>query len=215
LTTHLPFIQQPCGDVLAETAHLSTEEFGAYQLLCFAFWQHGALPNEDARLARIVRATPERWAEIRPALAELFGIDWEPERLSKRRNEVEEAHLRKSEGGRKGAQNRWRPRRTPDSIPNGIPSRSDIGSASGSASGNYNYNHNHNQNQNYNDKHKARALEDREYTREVDAFIPKPISEAEGELFLKKKGVFPPDLPSLLPKLMRGELRRSELEEAC
>lgn len=197
--THLPFIQQSCGDVIAETAHLSTAEFGAYQLLAFAFWQHGALPDDDMRLARIVRATAEEWAAMRPALCELFGIDWNPERLAARRAAIEIAHLKKSAGGKKGARKRWEG----DGIPNGIPNGSPNGSA--------NSNHNHN--------HMAPAYEGKAlpytHTRARDELIPVPRSQADGRAILSNAGVFPGDFDTLLPKLMRGELSQSELDAAA
>lgn len=136
--THLPFIQQSCGDVLSETAHLSTEEFGAYQLLSFAFWQHGALPDDDGRLARLARATPERWAAIRPVLLDLFGIDWTPERLSRRRDDVEAAHLKKSAAGKATARKRW----GGDSSASGGANSLATSSPNSSASSNHNHNHN-------------------------------------------------------------------------
>lgn len=201
--THLPFIQQSCGDVLAETAHLSTEEFGAYQLLSFAFWQHGALPDDDGRLARLARATPERWAVIRPVISDLFGAGWKPERLAKRRDEVEALHLRKSEGGKRGARKRW----DSDNSPNGTP----IGSANNSLNRTAYSNHNHN--------HKTPAYEKEApthaYAREIDSFIPAPHSRDDALALLNGKGVFPGDFDVMLPKLLRGELLRSELEAAA
>ncbi|MGQ2909352.1 MAG: DUF1376 domain-containing protein [Aliihoeflea sp.] len=201
--THLPFIQQSCGDVIAETAHLSTAEFGAYQLLAFAFWQHGALPDDDMRLARIVRATPEEWAAMRPALCELFGIDWNPERLAKRRMEVESLHLKNKANGRKGARKRW----NPDGEANGEANGEAISRANGEA----NSNHNHN--------HMAPAYEGKAlpytHTRARDELIPVPRSQADGQAILSNAGVFPGDFGTLLPKLMRGELSQSELDAAA
>nr|WP_232845866.1 DUF1376 domain-containing protein [Aurantimonas marina] len=191
--TVLPFISQSCGDVLAETAHLSAEEFGAYQLLTFAFWQHGALPDDDQRLARIARVTPERWAELKDTLAELFGIDWAPERLAKRRNEVEAAHLTNVRKGKKGAQKRWQ--KAADS-----PT---IGPVNSWANGNHNHNHRA-------PAHEEEALP---YThaRTRDDLIPRPRSEADGLAILQRHEAFPGDYDMLLSKLMRGELHQSEI----
>lgn len=204
--THLPFIQQSLGDVLSETAHLSAEEFGAYQLLCFAFWQHGALPSQDSRLARIVRTTPERWAEIRPAIVELFGDDWMPSRLAKRREEVEALHLKKSAGGRKGAAKRWDSYKSPNDSPNNSPN--------GSEYSNHNHNHNHNQNPNHNDTRSAYEGKAYTRTRETGKLVPAPKTKSEAIALLQETNVFPADYDALLPKLMRGELLASELEGA-
>jgi uncharacterized protein YdaU (DUF1376 family) len=205
--THLPFITQPYGDVLAETSHLSTEEFGAYQLLAFSFWQHGALPNDDNRLARIARASPEVWATMREPLQELFGIDWQPERLSARRIEVETIHLKKSAGGKKGSTNRWAGKGKPspkDDTVNDTPNETPIKTVNGSAYDNYNYNHN------------SMGMEEKSSTRTHarEEFIPTPASHAEAEALLNTHNVFPCDWPPLVERLMRGELTQSELEAA-
>ena len=195
--TVLPFISQSCGDVLSETSHLSAEEFGVYQLLSFAFWQHGALPDDDNRLARIARVTPERWADLRDTMMELFGVDWTPERLAKRRYEVEAAHLANVRKGKKGARKRWEKEAEQDS-PTNSPANS-------WANGNYNHNHT-----NSADEEKSLPYT---HTRARDELIPAPRSEAEGLQILQKNGVFPGDFDALMPRLMKGELRQSEVDE--
>lgn len=63
------------ADYLADTLHLTTAEHGAYMLLIMQYWRGGGpIPDNDARLARVVRATPEEWAAMRPSVAELFKI---------------------------------------------------------------------------------------------------------------------------------------------
>ncbi|MGO4841244.1 DUF1376 domain-containing protein, partial [Rhizobiaceae sp. 2RAB30] len=41
------------GDEAAVTGHLTAEEFGAYERLRRHYWQHGGLPDDEARLTRI------------------------------------------------------------------------------------------------------------------------------------------------------------------
>lgn len=63
--------------LLADTAHLSPDEFGAYMRLLVAMWRapEPCLPNDDSRLARIAGVGPKRWATMWPVLAEFFADD--------------------------------------------------------------------------------------------------------------------------------------------
>lgn len=65
------------GDAyLADTTHLGLDEHGAYFLLMLAAWRHPdcVLPDDDAKLARIVGLTKYKWLKIRPAV---IGGFWE------------------------------------------------------------------------------------------------------------------------------------------
>jgi len=81
----LPYMQFYIADYLADTTHLSTEEHGAYLLLLFNYWQAGkALPDNNERLARIVRLSNERWISVRDTLAEFFQVvdgEWRHSRI--------------------------------------------------------------------------------------------------------------------------------------
>jgi len=69
----LPYMRLYIADYLADTAHLSAIQHGAYLLLIMNYWQTGrALPSNDVKLARIARMTPKEWAEHGPVLAEFF-----------------------------------------------------------------------------------------------------------------------------------------------
>ncbi|THK34665.1 DUF1376 domain-containing protein [Ensifer sp. MPMI2T] len=105
--THLPWMPVYIGDELAETAHLTAEEYGAYASLKMHLWQHGRLPCEDERLARIARCGADRWHVVKDALWNLFADDWRHPRLESLRLEAEETHKKRSEAGKKGG----RPRR--------------------------------------------------------------------------------------------------------
>jgi len=63
------------GDYLRDTQHLTRDQHGGYMLLLAAYWTRGsALPDDDARLAAIVKATPAEWRKLRPVLAEFFIV---------------------------------------------------------------------------------------------------------------------------------------------
>ena len=105
--TSLPWMPVFPGDELAETAHLSAEEFGAYQLLKMALWQHKTLPQDETRLARIARLDPAGWAAVRPTLLPLFGAGWTHEKLEQQRLAAEQGSEKKSAAAKKAAAKRW------------------------------------------------------------------------------------------------------------
>jgi uncharacterized protein YdaU (DUF1376 family) len=61
----LPILPLKTDALLADTAHMSPEEFGAYCRLLFTMWRHGARLTDDAvELSRIVGVTEKRWTAI-------------------------------------------------------------------------------------------------------------------------------------------------------
>ena len=71
----LPYIQLYVADYLADTAHLTTLQHGAYLLLIMNYWQRGKpLKNDDARLAHVARMSAEEWALHKSVLAEFFDV---------------------------------------------------------------------------------------------------------------------------------------------
>jgi uncharacterized protein YdaU (DUF1376 family) len=62
----LPFLPIRPQAILADTMHLSAEEFGVYCRLLFAMWlQRGRLSDDDRELARIAGVTLRRWHKIK------------------------------------------------------------------------------------------------------------------------------------------------------
>ncbi|MGO7009719.1 YdaU family protein [Rhizobium johnstonii] len=90
------------GDEAAATVHLSRDEFGGYELLRRYYWQNGCLPNDDERLARIARATPDEWKKLRPVIEILFDNGWRDARLDEERAKAEKSHADRVKAGRKG-----------------------------------------------------------------------------------------------------------------
>lgn len=84
------------GDAyLADTRHLSLEEHGAYlQLIMIAWRIKGCcLPDDDARLARMLGVTGARWRKLKPVVMAFWTLEngvWKQARLSKERTFVEE-----------------------------------------------------------------------------------------------------------------------------
>ncbi|MBY3030970.1 YdaU family protein [Rhizobium leguminosarum] len=100
--THLHWMKTYIGDEAAATTHLTRDEFGGYELLRRYYWQHGCLPDDDGRLARIARASPDEWEKLKPVIKALFDDDWGNARLDEERAEAGDAHRRRVEAGRKG-----------------------------------------------------------------------------------------------------------------
>jgi len=99
----LPFMPLYVADYLSDAAHLSTLEHGAYLLLIMTYWQKGeSLPNDDKKLARIVRMGPREWAKARPVLSEFFEVTcdkWVHKRVEKELASVHDKSLKKRKAG--------------------------------------------------------------------------------------------------------------------
>jgi uncharacterized protein YdaU (DUF1376 family) len=71
----LPYMPLYVADYLADAAHLTTTQHGAYLLLIMNYWQRGCpLPDDDRRLASIARLGLREWKRNRPALEEFFTL---------------------------------------------------------------------------------------------------------------------------------------------
>jgi uncharacterized protein YdaU (DUF1376 family) len=65
------------GDLLADTMHLSAQEFGAYMLLIIHAWKHdGRVPYD--RVARIARVRADQWPKVFKRLEPYFQWDTDP-----------------------------------------------------------------------------------------------------------------------------------------
>lgn len=105
----LPYMPLYVADYMADAAHLSTVEHGAYLLLIMTYWQRGsALPADDRKLARIVRMTDDEWRDVRDTLAEFFRVTddaWSHKRIDHELQRV----ARKSEQARNARASRETP----------------------------------------------------------------------------------------------------------
>lgn len=106
-TPWMPFYP---ADYLADTRRLTTEQHGAYLLLLMDSWSSGALPDDDAVLARVAGLDAESWARTRPVLAGYFEIangKWAHARIERERERAQ-AYAQASSGrGKKAAAARW------------------------------------------------------------------------------------------------------------
>ena len=63
------------GDFFTVTATMTGHEVGAYQLIIAKLWKEGgAIPANDRQLAKLVKASPRQWREIKETLWPLFEI---------------------------------------------------------------------------------------------------------------------------------------------
>ena len=111
--TYDPTIWMPfyIGDTLADTQHLTTEEFGALILLRAYYWRNqGPIVDDDQRLATVCRLSIERFGKLKPNLAEfyeIYGDKWKSKEFDALIIEAWGFKARASERGKKGAEARW------------------------------------------------------------------------------------------------------------
>lgn len=106
---------------LRDTVHLTTEEHGAYFLLLMAAWgtDDCSLPNDEKRLAAIVKLPLAKWRKIAPTVLEFWTID--KGRISQKRLRKEWAFVHERRAKRKDAANaRWSPKSNANAYPNGM-----------------------------------------------------------------------------------------------
>lgn len=111
-----PWMPLYIADYLADTAHLSAAEHGAYLLLIMHYWQAGTLPTDDRQLARIARMTPSEWKRSRPTIASFFDDGWKHGRIEDEISAADEKYQRRANagrsGGRRSAEARAKPQQT-------------------------------------------------------------------------------------------------------
>lgn len=111
----LPYMQLYVADYLADAAHLSTLEHGAYLLLMFNYWQRGeSFKAKDEqtlnkRLATVARLTIDEWENIKYSLSEFFSIsetEWIHNRIERDLAEVNSKSMQASLAGKRSAEKR-------------------------------------------------------------------------------------------------------------
>lgn len=104
----IPFMPLYVADYIGDTQHLSAEQHGCYLLLLMAMWRSGGhLPNDAAKLARIVRLSPARWGRIADDVMAFFVVDGDGITQKRLAAEIEKASKKsqvRSDAGRAGAE---------------------------------------------------------------------------------------------------------------
>ena len=112
----LPYMQLFVAEYLADTAHLTAAQHGAYMLLLMNYWQRGKpLRNVDARLANVARMTADEWDKSRAVLSEFFEVtpdEWRHRRVDRDLDNVTEKCAKASTAGRASAAKRSNVRST-------------------------------------------------------------------------------------------------------
>ena len=110
MASQMPFMQFYPTDYLADTAHLTTLEHGAYFLLILNYWQRGGrLPDEDRRLAGIVKMEVPDWLLIRPVMQDFFVVMdgyWHHIRIEKEFSKIRAKAAKAAASGRASAAKR-------------------------------------------------------------------------------------------------------------
>ena len=83
----LPIMPVGVDRYIADTAHMTNEEAGAYfRLQVFAWRSPGCcLPDDDARFARMLGTTPKRWAALKPIVLANWVLEngnWSNDRVA-------------------------------------------------------------------------------------------------------------------------------------
>lgn len=110
------------ADYFRDTLHLSRDQHGGYMMLLGAYWTRGGpLPDDNARLAGIVKASPAEWKKLRPVLAEFFIIEdgvWKQKRAE---GELEKARAYKeAQRARTAAATQARNERSANNVTNNV-----------------------------------------------------------------------------------------------
>jgi uncharacterized protein YdaU (DUF1376 family) len=90
------------GDYLRDTRDLNTLQHGAYLLLIMHYWQHDALPTDDARLAAITGLPVAQWRRIREPVQAKFSDGWKHKRIDAELAKVDRAFMQRRVAGRNG-----------------------------------------------------------------------------------------------------------------
>jgi len=90
------------GEYLADTAHLTATQSGAYLHLIMHYWQHGSLPQENFQLAMIAKLPQSDFENMKALLFEFFSDGWKHKRVERELLLAKEAHNRRSAAGRLG-----------------------------------------------------------------------------------------------------------------
>jgi uncharacterized protein YdaU (DUF1376 family) len=136
----LPYMPMYWGDYWRDTGHLSDSEHVAYLRLISHYWQHGSLPNDDTRLARIAGRSAAEWSAMRDTLSEFFKEGWTHPRIDRDRADAVLKRAVYADRAKKAAGARW-------NASSMLQASYEQSFEECLTNANHNQNHNHNQNQ--------------------------------------------------------------------
>lgn len=97
-----PWMPFYVADYLRDTRGLTTAQHGAYFLLILEYWTKGALPDDNAQLARICCMSTAEWKKTRPILLPFFFDGWKHRRLEREIAKAKSKHSLRQEAGKRG-----------------------------------------------------------------------------------------------------------------
>ena len=103
----LPYMPMFWGDYWRDTTHLSDAEHVSYLRLISHYWQHGCLPQEDSRLARIAGRSDVEWSDMKPMLQAFFKQCWTHARIDRELQKQKSLHDTNVDRAKKAAATRW------------------------------------------------------------------------------------------------------------
>jgi uncharacterized protein YdaU (DUF1376 family) len=117
----LPYLPYYVADWAHATVHFTLAERGAFISLIEFYWPPGSLPNDETKLARLLRATPDEWAAVAPAVLGMFEpLDGELHnaKLDELRAKAAAKREQATAASRKGVEARMRKSGQPPGQPN-------------------------------------------------------------------------------------------------
>ncbi len=98
-----PWMPLHIGAYLAKTAHLTTEQHGAYLLLLMHYWTNGGLPDNQNQLMAIARLPAKQWFGNCQVLSQFFDSRWRNKRMEKELFKLKNISEKRALAGLKGA----------------------------------------------------------------------------------------------------------------
>lgn len=112
-----PWMPLWIADYRQDTAHLNAAQHGAYLLLIMHYWATGALPVDDAQLARIACMTPAEWKRSRSTIAAFFDGGWKHGRVEEEIAQADVKYQKRANAGRTGGRRSAERRALNDDLP--------------------------------------------------------------------------------------------------
>lgn len=99
----IPYMPLYIADYMADAAHLTTLEHGAYLLLIMTYWQRGKpLDNSNGRLANVARMSNEEWKSVEQTLSEFFTIEGEVWKHKRIESELDKFRVKSDKASKAG-----------------------------------------------------------------------------------------------------------------